>query len=74
VSGREQAAFGSASSADDLVRALTECGLAATEVGDRLHVDAAADDQRLVVLAFAHAWAVTEDDSTDSTTVLVALS
>jgi coenzyme F420-0:L-glutamate ligase/coenzyme F420-1:gamma-L-glutamate ligase len=74
VSGRDQAAFGSASSADDLLRALGECGFAATQAGDRLHVEAAAHDQRLVVLAFAHGWTVGGGDSAESPTVLVRLS
>jgi coenzyme F420-0:L-glutamate ligase / coenzyme F420-1:gamma-L-glutamate ligase len=74
LSGRHQSAFGAPASPGDLVRALDQCGLGAAEVRDRVHVDAAADDQRLGVLAFAHGWAVADDLSLGSATVLVALS
>jgi len=74
LSGRDRSAFGAPASPDDLVRALGECGLVAAEIDERVHVDADVDDQRVVVLAFAHGWAVAGDVSAGSATVLVALS
>jgi coenzyme F420-0:L-glutamate ligase/coenzyme F420-1:gamma-L-glutamate ligase len=74
MSRRDQFAFGSPAAAADFVRALDECGLSALEVANRIEVAAPVDDQRVAVLAFAHGWSVVAADSTDSTTVLVALS
>jgi coenzyme F420-0:L-glutamate ligase/coenzyme F420-1:gamma-L-glutamate ligase len=74
VSGRDQASFGAPASPGDLVRALDECGLAATEVDGRVHVGADAADQRVGLLAFAHGWTVADGESADSPTVLVRLS
>jgi coenzyme F420-0:L-glutamate ligase/coenzyme F420-1:gamma-L-glutamate ligase len=74
VSGRDRSAFGAPASAGDLVRALGECAMDAVEVGDRVHVEAAADDPRLVVLAFAHGWSVLDGLPAGAPTALVALS
>jgi coenzyme F420-0:L-glutamate ligase/coenzyme F420-1:gamma-L-glutamate ligase len=74
VRGRDRFAFGAPAPAGDLVRALEECGLSAIAVDDRVHVDAAADDQRVVVLAFAHGWGIADDVPAGAPSVLVALS
>jgi coenzyme F420-0:L-glutamate ligase/coenzyme F420-1:gamma-L-glutamate ligase len=74
LSGRDRAAFGAPASPDDLVRALDECGLAATEADGRIQVEADAADQRVVVLAFAHGWTVADGESVDPPTLLVPLS
>jgi coenzyme F420-0:L-glutamate ligase/coenzyme F420-1:gamma-L-glutamate ligase len=73
LAGRDRHAFGAPADADDLVRALSECGIAASGTAGGVEVTASRDDLRVVVLAFAHGWAVTED-SGDSRTVLVRLS
>lgn len=73
LSGRDQRAFGAPATADDLVRALTDCGLRATAGDHHVVVAAQPDDLRVAVLAFAHAWRITEE-SGDSATVLVPLS
>lgn len=74
VRGRDQGAFGAAALPEDLVRSLRECSLDATATDRGVEVPLAADDVRLVVLAFAHGWAVDPHQSTDSATVLVPLS
>jgi coenzyme F420-0:L-glutamate ligase/coenzyme F420-1:gamma-L-glutamate ligase len=73
LSGRDQQAFGAPAAAEDLVRALALCGLSADAGHDRVTVTAAADDLRVAVLAFAHAWQV-DGESADFATVLVPLS
>jgi coenzyme F420-0:L-glutamate ligase / coenzyme F420-1:gamma-L-glutamate ligase len=73
LAGRDRQAFGAPADADDLVRALGECGFAASADAAGVEVTASRDDLRVVVLAFAHGWTVT-DDSGDSRTVLVRLS
>jgi len=74
LSGRDQHAFGAPADADDLVRALADCGLSAVRAGSRIEVQAPADDTRVSVLAFAFGWSVDPDVSTDSATVLAPLS
>ena len=74
LSRRTQHAFGSPALDEDLVRALSECGLSASPDAGRIAVSAPADDLRLGVLAFAHGWRVEEADSGETTTVLVPLS
>lgn len=74
VRGRDQGAFGAAALPEDLVRSLRECSLDATATDRGVEVPLAADDVRLVVLAFAHGWTVDPHQSTDSATVLVPLS
>ena len=74
VSGRDQRAFGAPALVEDLLRALDACGLGAEPTGEGLAVSAPPDDVRVVVLAFAHGWAIADDESTDSRTVLERLS
>jgi coenzyme F420-0:L-glutamate ligase/coenzyme F420-1:gamma-L-glutamate ligase len=74
VGGRDQHAFGAPALAGDLLRALTECRFSASTSPAGISVVAAPDDPRLVVLAFAHGWAVDPDESADSLTVLAPLS
>jgi coenzyme F420-0:L-glutamate ligase/coenzyme F420-1:gamma-L-glutamate ligase len=74
LSGRDQQAFGAAAAPGDVVAALGGCGIAATIVDDTVRVHAGADDLRIGVLAFAHGWQVDEGVSSDSVTVLAALS
>lgn len=73
LSGRDQDAFGTPATADDLARALADCGLPASPGDGRVTVAAQPDDLRVAVLAFAHAWRV-DGDSGDPATVLVPLS
>lgn len=73
LSGHDQEAFGAPATADDLARALAECGLPASPGDGQVTVAAQPDDLRVAVLAFAHAWRV-DGDSGDSATVLVPLS
>jgi len=74
LSRRDQHAFGSPADADDLVRALTDCGLTASSTRSRIEVLAPAEDTRVAVLAFAFGWSVDPAVSRDSTTVLAPLS
>jgi coenzyme F420-0:L-glutamate ligase / coenzyme F420-1:gamma-L-glutamate ligase len=74
VSGRDQRAFGAAALAEDLIRALSECGFAASTSPRGLVVAAAPDDPRLAVLGFAHGWRVDAGDSADPVTLLAPLS
>lgn len=74
LSRRDRHVFGTTAAADDLVRALEECGLSASAVDQTVKVGAARDDVRVALLAFAHGWDVDADLSGDSTTVLAALS
>jgi len=74
LAGRDRQAFGAAAAAEDLVRALTECGLPAALAGDTVRVDVARSDLRVTALAFAHGWDVDADLSSNSTTVLAPLS
>jgi len=74
LSGREREAFGAPAAPQDVVAALQQCGLRATVVDDTLHVSTGADDLRVGVLAFAHGWRVEERLSSNSVTVLAALS
>ena len=73
LAGRDQRAFGAPAEPEDLVRALAECGLTASASAGVVDVLASPTDSRVVVLAFAHGWRVT-DDSRDSRTVLAPLS
>jgi coenzyme F420-0:L-glutamate ligase/coenzyme F420-1:gamma-L-glutamate ligase len=73
LSGRDQRAFGAPATADDLARALTDCGLRTTAGDAQVTVAAQPDDLRVAVLAFAHGWQVT-GESGESATVLVPLS
>jgi coenzyme F420-0:L-glutamate ligase / coenzyme F420-1:gamma-L-glutamate ligase len=77
LSGHDRQAFGAPAAAEDLVRALSACGLPASVGGNGVEVDADADDVRVQVLAFAHGWLVERRDpeqSVDSATSLVPLS
>jgi coenzyme F420-0:L-glutamate ligase/coenzyme F420-1:gamma-L-glutamate ligase len=74
LSRRDQHAFGSPADPDDLVRALTDCGLTASSTGSTVEVRAPADDVRLAVLAFAFGWSVDPAVSADSASVLAPLS
>jgi coenzyme F420-0:L-glutamate ligase/coenzyme F420-1:gamma-L-glutamate ligase len=74
VTGRDRDAFGAPAAREDLLVALTDCGLGATARAAGVEVAAAAHDVRLAVLAFAHGWVVDDDLSADSATVLVPLS
>jgi coenzyme F420-0:L-glutamate ligase/coenzyme F420-1:gamma-L-glutamate ligase len=72
--GRDREAFGAPAASGDLLAALEQCGLPATEVDDRLRLSAGRDDLRIAVLAFAHGWRIEDHLSSDSVTVLAALS
>lgn len=80
LSGRDRQAFGAPAAAEDLLRALVECGLTAdvapgTGTGpERIAVDVRADDPTLTAVAFAFGWTADTAESTDSATVLVPLS
>ncbi len=74
LSGRDQDAFGSPADADDLVRALVDCGLTASASEAGVVVTVGPDDPRLAVVAFAFGWTADRALSTDSTTVVAPLS
>jgi coenzyme F420-0:L-glutamate ligase/coenzyme F420-1:gamma-L-glutamate ligase len=74
VSGRDQQAFGAPATPADVLAALEQCGWAATGAGQTVRVDGPGEDPRLRVVAFAHGWRVADELSSDSVTVLAALS
>jgi coenzyme F420-0:L-glutamate ligase/coenzyme F420-1:gamma-L-glutamate ligase len=77
LAGRDQVAFGAPAVADDVLEALTACGLAARPTAGGILVETDGEDVRLLALAFAHGWVVVERperESADTTTLLAPLS
>lgn len=74
LAGQDRTAFGAPASAEDLELALADCGFAPTRVEGQLSVDVPAADPRLTALLFAFGWSALNDGSSDTPTLLAALS
>lgn len=74
LSGADRTAFGAPAAAEDLVRALSACGLGCTSTDGGLLTPTDPEDPRLTALLFAFGWTARAGGSAESATVLAPLS
>lgn len=74
LAGGDRTAFGAPATADDLERALADCGFAPTRVGAEIALDVPPGDPRLATLLVAFGWSARPGGSTDTATLLAPLS